>query len=130
MHSHFNHDNDTEDVAEDQDPIELRKKAGGRNPGTASADSAQMLVQAQDDKREKDANEVQELIQEQKEEDKQEMAAINKRDHEKQMAEIEAAKTRKEREETKDVDQQIANYVKNWDTTKIYHARWSEPHIC
>lgn len=81
-----------------------------------------MLAQSADEKKEKDAAEVQQLIQEQKEEDKQEMAQIDKRDHEKQQAEIEAAKTRKEREETKDINEQIANYVKNWVTRRDWYC--------
>jgi len=58
LHSHFNHDDDTQDIADDQDPIELRKK-GVRNTGDNIIDNHQLLAEKIEEKKENDVTEVQ-----------------------------------------------------------------------
>lgn len=77
LHSRFNHDDDTQDIAYDQDPIELRKK-GERNHGDNIVDHGQIMAEKIEEKKENDAAEVQQYIQEQKEEDKKELAERTK----------------------------------------------------
>merc|ERR1711998_56802 len=54
LHSNFNHDDDTQDIADDQDPIELRKK-GARNNGDNIIDNHQLLAEKVEEKKENDA---------------------------------------------------------------------------
>jgi len=69
IHSQFNHDDDTQDIADDQDPLQLAKR-GGRNHPAVPTDTIQSLAEKAEEKKENDATEVQQYIQEQKEEDK------------------------------------------------------------
>lgn len=110
LRSHFNHDDDTQDIAEDQDPIELRKNG---KSGEYVPDRQQLLADKMEEKKENDAAEVQEYIQQQSEEDSKSLAEQTKRDNEKRQQEIEAEKTQKEREENKDVNEQIDKFVKH-----------------
>ena len=110
LRSRFNHDDDTQDIAEDQNPIELRKngKIGGYVP-----DRQQVLAQMMEEKKENDAAEVQQYIQQQTQEDSNALAEQTKRENEQRQQEIEAEKTQKEREENKDINEQIDKFVKN-----------------
>ena len=56
LRSHFNHDDDTQDIAEDQDPIELRKNG---KTGEFVPDRQQLLADKMEEKKENDAAEVQ-----------------------------------------------------------------------
>lgn len=58
LHSNFNHDDDTQDIADDQDPIELRKK-GTRNTGDNIIDNHELIAAKIDEKKENDVTEVQ-----------------------------------------------------------------------
>jgi len=55
-------------------------KRGGRNHPAVPVDTVQSLAEKQEQKKENDANEVQQYIQEQKEEDKKEMAQLTKQE--------------------------------------------------
>merc|ERR1719453_769998 len=56
LHSHFNHDEDTQDIADDQDPIELRKK-GARNNGDNIIDNHQLIAEKWMRRKENDVTE-------------------------------------------------------------------------
>ena len=110
LKSKFNHDEDTDDVAESQDPIELRKssKQGGYIP-----DRQQLLAQKMEEQRENDAAEVQDYIQQQTDEDNKTLAEQTKIEKEKRKQEMEAEKTQKEREENQEINDQIDKFMKH-----------------